>query len=62
MTPDVRVCADLHELSERAAGAAVKTINDAVRSHGRCTLVLSGGSTPRTLYALLASTFRDQIP
>jgi 6-phosphogluconolactonase len=33
-----------------------------VRHHGRCSLVLSGGSTPRTLYGLLASEFRHQIP
>ena len=62
MKSDVRVCADVNELSRRAAEAAVRTINDAVRSHGRCSLVLSGGNTPRTLYGLLASEFRDQIP
>jgi len=33
-----------------------------VRGAGRCSLVLSGGNTPRTLYGLLASEFRDQIP
>jgi len=62
MKPDVRVCADVNELSLRAAKAAATAINDAVRSHGRCSLVLSGGSTPSTLYGLLASEFRDQIP
>ena len=60
--PDVRVYADVNELSLRAAQAAVQTINDSVRATGRCSLVLSGGSTPRTLYGLLASEFRDQIP
>ena len=35
---------------------------DAVTRHGRCSLVFSGGNTPRALYALLASTYRDQIP
>jgi 6-phosphogluconolactonase len=62
MTPDVRVCADVNELSLRAAEAAVTTINDAVRRHGRCSFVLSGGSTPRMFYGLLASEFREQIP
>lgn len=62
MKSDVRVCADVNELSRRAAEAAVTTINDAVRGHGRCSLVLSGGNTPRTLYGLLASEFREQIP
>jgi len=62
MKPDVRICADVNELSLRAAEAAVQTIDDAVRGRGRCSLVLSGGSTPRTLYGWLASKFRDQIP
>ena len=60
--PDVRVYADLDELSLRAAQAAVQTINGSVRATGRCSLVQSGGSTPRTLHGLLASDFRDQIP
>jgi 6-phosphogluconolactonase len=60
--PDVRICADARELSERAAAATVATIADAVMRHGRCSLVFSGGNTPRALYALLASTYRDQIP
>ena len=60
--PDLRVCADLADLSRRAAEAVVGTINDAVRTVGKCSIVLSGGSTPRTLYSLLASQFRAQIP
>jgi 6-phosphogluconolactonase len=60
--PDVRVFADVDELSRQAGQAAVSTINESVRGAGRCSLVLSGGSTPRTLYGLLASEFRDQIP
>jgi 6-phosphogluconolactonase len=59
--PDVRVFPEINELSLRAAEAAVKTINDAVHANGRCSLVLSGGSTPRPLYRLLASRFREQI-
>jgi 6-phosphogluconolactonase len=62
MTPDVRICADINELSLRAAEAAVRTINESARDSGRCSLVLSGGSTPRTLYGLLASRFEDEIP
>ena len=59
--PDVRVFADVNELSLRAAEAAVKSIDDAVHATGRCSLVLSGGSTPRPLYHLLASRFRETI-
>jgi 6-phosphogluconolactonase len=62
MTSDVRVCADVNELSLRSAELAVTAINDAVRHHGRCALVLAGGTTPRTLYGLLAGRFRDEIP
>ena len=62
VTPDLRVCADLADLSSRARDVAVATINDAVRASGTCSIVLSGGSTPRTLYSLLASQFRPQIP
>ena len=60
--PDVRVCADARDLSERAAAATVEMIGKTVRQHGRCSLVLSGGNTPKTLYRLLASTYRDQVP
>jgi hypothetical protein len=34
--PDLRVFSDVNELSLRAAEAAARTINDAVRSSGRC--------------------------
>jgi 6-phosphogluconolactonase len=60
--PDLRVFSDVNELSLRAAEAVARTINDAVRSAGRCSLVLSGGNTPGTLYGLLASQFRAHIP
>jgi 6-phosphogluconolactonase len=62
MKHDLRVCADLDDVSRRAAEAAVGTINDAVRTAGTCSIVLSGGSTPRTLHRLLATEFRDRIP
>lgn len=61
MKPDVRVFPDVNELSLRAAEAAVTTINHAVSATGRCSVALSGGSTPRPLYRLLASRFREQI-
>ena len=62
MKPEMRVFPDVNVLSLQAAEAVVKTVTDAVRSTGRCSLVLSGGSTPRTLYSLLASRFRERIP
>ena len=59
---DVRVFATLQELSLQAAETSVRAIEDAVGARGRCSLVLSGGNTPRPLYTLLAMDFRDRIP
>ena len=58
----MRVAASAEELCLRAAEVVTRTIGDVVRSAGRCSLVLAGGSTPRPLYALLASRFREKIP
>jgi 6-phosphogluconolactonase len=62
MMSDVRVFADLPALSAAAAEATADTIGRAARAEGRCALVLSGGHTPRMLYQLLATTYRDRIP
>ena len=62
MAASVRVCSDLDEMSLQAAQATVDVIRDAVGAAGKCSLALSGGSTPRGLYSLLASRFRDEIP
>jgi 6-phosphogluconolactonase len=62
MKPDLRVCADLADVSRRAAEALAGAIRDAVRTRGTCSLVLSGGTTPRALYRLLASEYRAGIP
>jgi 6-phosphogluconolactonase len=59
---DLRVSADAHELSLVVARTAVQVITDAVDANGHCSLALSGGNTPRELYRLLGSAFRDQIP
>jgi 6-phosphogluconolactonase len=58
----VRICADVNELSLQAAEATVRIINEAARGASKCSLVLSGGSTPRTLYGFLASQFAKDIP
>ncbi|MBK9242228.1 MAG: 6-phosphogluconolactonase [Acidobacteria bacterium] len=59
---EVRVSADIGALSIRVAEAATTIISDAVKSRGRCAVALSGGGTPKALYTLLASRFRDAIP
>src|SRR6187399_2319239 len=50
------------ELSRQIAEAMVAIVDDAVRRSGQCTVALSGGNTPRTLYGLLASEFAERIP
>ncbi len=56
------VCRDLSELSRRAADFFVEAANAAMADHGRFTVALSGGTTPKSAYALLASEFRDRLP
>jgi 6-phosphogluconolactonase len=60
--PDIRVLADLTALSHRVAETVAAIINDTVRHRGRCSLGLSGGSTPVTLHRLLATSYRARIP
>jgi 6-phosphogluconolactonase len=62
MSPETRVHEDAGEMSLAAAAAASSVIRERVRAAGRCSLVLSGGSTPRTFHRLLASRFRDEVP
>jgi 6-phosphogluconolactonase len=59
---DVRVCAGVADLAFRAAEAAAAIIKETVETTCRCSLVLSGGNTPRTLYSRWASRFATEIP
>jgi 6-phosphogluconolactonase len=60
---EVRVFADVEELMRAAADEVVRRAEEAVREHGRFAWALSGGSTPRDLYRLLASPpHRDRMP
>ena len=64
--PDIHIVADARALSWAAAEEFVRQARDAVRSQGIFTVALSGGSTPKSLYALLArecaESFRAQVP
>jgi 6-phosphogluconolactonase len=54
---------DLDELSMKAAVEFIGLANRSVGCSGRFVVALSGGSTPKSLYSLLASAeFRAQIP
>jgi 6-phosphogluconolactonase len=59
----IRVYADLESLSRAAADLIAAQANLAVAARGRFSLALSGGSTPRRAYELLAAPpFKDQAP
>ncbi len=58
---NLRVYHDLVGLSEAVAKSIVEKITTAP-ADGLFSLVLAGGNTPRTLYSLLATDFRDRIP
>ena len=59
-----RVVDSKDALSQAAASEFFLRAIDAVGANGRFTVALSGGSTPRGLYALLATdaAWRDQLP
>jgi 6-phosphogluconolactonase len=59
---DLRISPDLARLSAEAAIVVADRLTAAAAATGAATLVLSGGSTPRALYAVLASEYRDRIP
>jgi 6-phosphogluconolactonase len=53
---------DVAALSRGAADMIATAAESAVAARGRFTFCLSGGSTPRTLYQLLAAEYRTRIP
>lgn len=60
----VRGFADSVALTRAAAQEVVQRLMLAVKERGRATLALAGGSTPKSLYRLLADdpVFRDRVP
>jgi len=62
-SPNIATCCDLEDVSRHAAEEFFRLANAATASDGKFTVALSGGSTPKALYTLLASnTFRVRIP
>lgn len=61
---DLRVFPDGAELARAAAEEFARRASEAIRSRARFSVALSGGSTPRDLFTLLADPmepFRDRI-
>jgi len=61
---DIRILADSAAITRRAADEFVKAAQQAVQKKGVFNVSLSGGSTPKALYAMLADdpAYRSQIP
>jgi 6-phosphogluconolactonase len=58
--PEIRILKTAAELFEAAATEFAARASQAVQARGRFTVALSGGSTPKALYSLLAS--KPDIP
>ncbi len=59
----IQVIANPEALAQAAAAEFVQQANRAIAATGRFTVALSGGSTPKSLYALLATpSWREQVP
>ncbi|HEY6329346.1 MAG TPA: 6-phosphogluconolactonase [Blastocatellia bacterium] len=57
------VCKDAAVLSHKAAEHFVTSALNSVSSHGRFSVALSGGSTPRAMFSVLAEEpLRGQVP
>lgn len=59
--PEIQVYPDGDHLARAAAELVARTASRAVRGHGRFDWCLSGGSTPRRCYELLAMPERSQM-
>jgi len=60
--PDIRIHSDSQAVAEAAAAIVLEVGNEAVRTNGRFLIALSGGTTPETLYRVLASpAFADRF-
>ncbi len=66
LKPDIRILPSPADLLHAAAEEFVHQAGEAVRANGLVTVALSGGSTPKGLYRLLANetdaTFRWLVP
>jgi 6-phosphogluconolactonase len=59
---EIRVLTTPQELFAAAAELVAELATEAVAKRGRFTIALSGGSTPKSLYTLLATNARTSLP
>jgi 6-phosphogluconolactonase len=59
---EIIICQDIDELNRKAAEQFIGLSNQAIQRSGQFAVALSGGSTPRTIYSLLASAdYKERI-
>ncbi|HEY2919445.1 MAG TPA: 6-phosphogluconolactonase [Candidatus Binatia bacterium] len=59
---EVIICRDVNELNRKAAQQFIALAGEAISQTGRFTVALSGGSTPKGLYASLATPeYRNRV-
>ncbi len=60
---EIHIFPDAAAIAKRASELFLDAVNSAVAAHGSFSVALAGGSTPKALYALLASEpLRSQLP
>src|ERR1700735_4616154 len=59
---EIRTLTTAQELFSSAAEEVIRATNEAVAQRGRFTISLSGGSTPKSLFNLLATNARNALP
>ena len=59
---EIRILTTPQELFAAAAEEVIHAAGEAVKARGKFTLALSGGSTPKALYNLLATNARTALP
>ena len=59
---EIRVLTTPQELFEAAAEEVIRSAQEAVAQRGRFTIALSGGSTPKSLFNLLATNAKTVLP
>src|SRR5882762_7716589 len=52
---EIRILADANSIAQTAAAEFLEAARESVREKGSFSIALAGGSTPKTLYSLLAS-------
>lgn len=58
---EVRVVSDTASLFQAAAKEFVSQAEAEIKAQGRFTVALSGGSTPRGLFSLVAANYHDRL-